>query len=257
MPRAGARNNRRIQAFALRPARRRAEISGGIHGRAAAGRAQDALQGIGAPSRQHARVELPSAARAAAGGFALVQLLDLLGEPRHPPDPAQHVGELARREHAALEGVEHEVERRLGVVGAAHARHFQRERPVGALGHDRLHAQAHGGRAAAVGTPQDVLHRRLRLLGEQLLHGDRLLVAGAERPAGRITALSGLEFHRDNSFGYWRGRLFGLLWRGVRAATVHRTRSLAPFFSQGFQRVRSFPGRDLLQCRRLWRLYFR
>jgi hypothetical protein len=153
MPRAGARNNRRIQAFALRPARRRAEISGGIHGRAAAGRAQDALQGIGAALRQHARVELPSAARAAAGGFALVQLLDLLGEPRHPPDPAQHVGELARREHAALEGVEHEVERRLGVVGAAHPRHFQRERPVGALGHDRLHAQTHGGRAAAVGTP--------------------------------------------------------------------------------------------------------
>jgi len=48
----------------------------------------------------------------------------------------------------------------------------------------------------AFGEEDDTFDGLRRLIGERFLPGDGLLVAGAERPAGRIAALSGLEFHR-------------------------------------------------------------
>jgi hypothetical protein len=114
---------------------------------------------------------------------------------RHPADGGEHVVELARRQRAAAERVDDDVERRVCVVGAAHARQFERQGPVGALRHDRLHAHAQRRRMAALGKKDDPLDLRLGLLAEQLLRGDRLLVAGAGRPAGGIAAVSRLEFH--------------------------------------------------------------
>jgi hypothetical protein len=146
-------------------------------------------------------VGLPIAAlRLAPEVFAPAHLLDMVAEAREPVDGAQHAGELADRNRAATEGVEHELQCRLRVLGLFDRRQLEGEQPVGAGRVQPLHAQAHGGGVAFLGELQNLLHRGLGPLVEQFLDREGLPVAGAERAAGRIAALTGGEAHGGKSF---------------------------------------------------------
>jgi hypothetical protein len=194
--------NRRIQARGLRSAVRGAGI---IRERvfAASDRRQDGLQRIGIRprGRQHARVELPLAARrAVAAAFQLLHLERPLGDAGAPLDHREHAHGLARRNRAFGAGLHHRVRRRGHVVRPPDRRQLELEWLIGADQRHLLHAQAHGGRIAGLGARDDKLNRLLCRHREHFLHGDGLLVAGAGRPAGGIAALSWGEAHGGKSF---------------------------------------------------------
>jgi hypothetical protein len=133
--------------------------------------------------------------------MALLHLLGALGDAGEPLDHREQVHGFPGRDRALAQRGHDGSRRRDHVVGRADCRDLERERPVGPGRQHPLHAQAHGGRTAALGAVEDGGDGGLRPLGEQLLHGEGLLVAGAGRPAGGIAAVSWREAHDDNSFG--------------------------------------------------------
>jgi hypothetical protein len=146
--------------------------------------------------RREVVLDLPIAPlRLAPEIFLEPHLLDVAANAREPVDGAEHVGQLADRDVAAAERVEHQLQRRLGVVGRLDPLQLEGEPTVGAGRAHPLHAQPHRGRIAFLGHPQDLLGRGLRLFGQHLLDRDGLLVARAGRPPGRVAALSWLESH--------------------------------------------------------------